>query len=443
MFEKLTFSRTLAEFRLSGLRWHLWLQRTLAFGTLLGVVLLCAVILTKTVFLGSDSAHHYSHVWYISDQIFHHARLPLHIQYLESGRALTYPYAVVPYIVTALPYALLGDRAVTAAMVLGFVFYGYAATRARPVLRDPRFLALIYVNTFLIEGLLSFQFAFIWACVFFFLCVEAIDKRLWPAAAIWAILAVTTHPFAGAAGVAGYSLYAIIRRPRDIVPLGTAMAVAALIVLPYALYIRTAPTIGDTKTSYIIGTLRYMARFRGATLFLPLIVAPLAPILRPLFVPAFLTLAVIFGVRLLHKDVNTYGLNHNSAPFYGEFLKSPQFDRSLTYRVLEPNDREDGAYQLIKQGAVLGQEFFDQSQFRRWWYTLDMYSCFLGAKNIDVVFFETEYKWKFNQNEQWPLGEFTKQGKVRVLYADPLGRFIAYDVRGAKTAGARISDCGF
>ncbi|MGD0765742.1 MAG: hypothetical protein ABR978_05490 [Dehalococcoidia bacterium] len=430
-------------FRLSGLRWHLRLQRTLAFGTLLGVGVLCAVFLTKTVFLGSDSAQHYSDVWYISDQIFHHARLPLHIQYLDSGRALSYPYAVVPYTVTAVPFALFGDRAVTVAMVLGFVLYGYAATRARPVLRDPRLLALIYINTYLIEGFLSFQFAFIWACVFFFLCVEAIDKRLWLPAAIWAILAVTTHPFAGAAAVGGYSVYAVVRRPRDIVPLGSAMAVAALIVLPYALYIRTDPSIGDTKTSYIIGTLKYMVRFRGIALVLPLIVAPLAPVLRPLFLPAFLTLAAIFGVRLLHKDVNTYGLNHNSAPFYGEFLKSPQFDRSLTYRVLEPNDREDGAYQLIKQGAVLGQEFFDQSQFRRWWYSLDMYSCFLGAKNIDVVFFETEYKWKFNQNEQWPLGEFAKQGKVRVLYTDPLGRFVAYDVRGAKMAGARLSDCGF
>jgi len=442
MFEQVALFRAVASNR-AGLRWHLSLQRTLAFGTLLGVALLCAVFLTKTVFLGSDSAHHYSHVWYISDQVFHHARLPLHIQYLESGHALTYPYAVVPYTVTALPYALFGDRAVTVAMVLGFVLYGYAATRARPVLRDPRLLALIYVDTFLIEGLLSFQFAFIWACLFFFLCVEAIDKRLWLAAAIWAILAVTTHPFAGAAGVAGYSLYAVIRRPRDIVPLGTAMAVAALIVLPYALYTRTTPAVATTRASYIVGTLKYMARFRGTALLLPLVVATLAPILRPLFVPAFVTLAAVLGIRVLHRDVNTYGLNHVSAPFYGEFIASPQFDRSLTYRVLEPNDREDGAYQLIRQGAVLGQEFFDQSQYRRWWNTPQQYSCFLGAKNIDVVFFETEYKWKFYQNEDVRLNALVNQGKAQVLFRDPQGRFTAYDVRGAKTAGARLSDCGF
>ena len=75
----------------------------------------------------------------------------------------------------------------------------------------------------------------------------------------------------------------------------------------------------------------------------------------------------------------------------------------------------------MKHGAVLGQEFFDQSQFRRWWYSLNMYSCFLGAKNIDVVLDETDYKWKFNQNEEWPLGEFVKQGKAQIIYRDPQG----------------------
>jgi hypothetical protein len=72
-----------------------------------------------------------------------------------------------------------------------------------------------------------------------------------------------------------------------------------------------------------------------------------------------------------------------------------------------------------------------------------MYSCFLGAKNIDVVLYEADFKRKFNQNEEWPLGEFVKQGKAQVIYQDPKGRFTAYDVRGAKKPGARISDCGF
>jgi hypothetical protein len=443
LFERIAFPRAIGSSGEALGRWHARTQWALAFGVLSGFAVLCAVILTKPFLLGSDSAHHYSHVWYVSDQIFHHARLPLHIEYLESGKALTFPYGVVPYVVTAIPYAVLGDWAVTAAMVAGVVLYGYAATRARPVLRDPRLLALVYLNTFLIEGIVSFQFTFIWSCIFFLLCVEAIDKRRWVPAAVLAVFAVTTHLVAGSIAVAAYALYVTIRRPRDVVPLGTAMGLAALVCLPYLLYAHSTPAVGSTRVSYVIGTVKYMARFRGSIVAMPFIVAALAPVLRKLFVPALLTLALVFGFRLQHGHVNVFGLNHASKPFYGEFIDSPQFDRSLTYRVLEPNDQEDGAYQLIKHGAVLGQEFFNESQFRRWWYSLDMYSCFLGAKNIDVVLYETAYKTKFNQNEEWPLGEFVKQGKARVIYEDPRGRFVAYDVRGAKKPGTRISDCGF
>ncbi len=443
MFERIAFARAIGPSSEAFARWHLRTQWLLAFGALSGFGIFCLVILTKPFFLGSDSAHHYSHVWYVSDQIFHHARLPLHMGYLESGKALTFPYGVVPYVVTAIPYAVLGDWSVTAALVLGVVLYGYAATRARPALRDPRLLALLYLNTFLIEGIVSFQFAFLWSCVFFLFCVEAIDKRRWTWAAVLAVAAVTTHLVAGSLAVGAYALYATVRRPRDVVPLGAAMGVAALICLPYLFYAHSTPSVSATRVSYIIGTIKYMTRFRGAIIAMPFVVAALGPVLKPLFIPASLTLAAVFGVRLYGDHVNTTGLTHNSKTFYGEFIDSPQFDKSLTYRVLEPNDEEDGAYQLVKHGAVLGQEFFNESQFRRWWYSLDMYSCFLGAKDIDIVLYETAYTPKFNQNEQWPLGEFVKQGKVKLIYADPKGRFLAFDVRGAKKPGAHLSDCGF
>jgi len=219
------------------------------------------------------------------------------------------------------------------------------------------------------------------------------------------------------------------------------MAIAALVVLPYALYVRTTPAVDSTPTQHIWGTVRYMARFRGTEVALPFVVSILAGVLRPLFLPAFLALAVTFGIRLQGKHINTYGLNHNSNPFYGDFVRSPEFDRSLTYRVLEPNDRENGAYQLIKNGAVLGQEFFDQSQFRLWWDTPEMYTCFLGAKKIDVVLLEKDYIRKFNRNEHTRLAELEQQGKAKLIYQDPAGRFTAYDVRDARTEGVSLDDC--
>jgi hypothetical protein len=362
---ELTLPRTYESWTSRLLRWHTALQYTIAIGTLLGVAFLCGMMLSKTVFLGSDSANNYAHVWYIYDRVFFHARLPLHVAYLESGHALTFPYAVVPWAVLAIPFALVGDRAVTIGMVAGFAFYGYAAVTARPVLRDARLLALVYANSFLIEGLVSFQLAFIYACAFFFMFAAAVDQRRWVIAAVWALLAITTHPFAGVASVGGYSLYAFARRPRDMLPLAGALAVVALTVLPFALYIRTTPSVDTTRDSDIVGTLKFMARYRGTVIIAPLAIAAFAPVLRPAFLPAFLAMSLLFVHRIDTKQVNTFGLDRVSHPFYGEFLASPQLDRSLRYRVLEPNDREDGAYQLMRHRIVVAQEFFDQSQFRR------------------------------------------------------------------------------
>lgn len=442
MLGELTPAITTESVSRAAARWYVRAQYAAAWGALAGIAVLAAIILSKSFFLGSDSANDYAHVGYISDQIFHHGRLPLHVAGLERGDALTFPYGVVPWLVAAMPYALVGDRAVTAMMIAGFAAYGYTAARARPALRDPRLLALIYMNTFLIEGLVSFQMSFIWSCAFFFLYIEAVDGRRWPLAAALAILAITTHPFAGAASVGAYAVYAAIRRPREIAPLALALAVTAIAVAPFALYIRTTPSAGSTHEHDLMATLRFIARYRGLVVVLPLMVAAFAPAFRLLYPVVFAAMAVTFIVRIENKKVNTFGLDRDSRPFYGQFIDSPQFDRGLTYRVLEPNDREDGAVQLLRHGAVLGQEFFDQSQFRRWWNSPQQYACFLGAKHIDVVLLEADYPMKFSQNEDVRLREFEAAGAARVIFRDPQGRFTAWDVRGARQDGARLSDCG-
>jgi len=447
MLGELTRTRAVEDWARVAARWHLRAQNVLALSSLAGVAFLCAIVLTKTFFLGSDSANNYAHVWYIYDRIFHHAELPLQMAPLESGRALTFPYAVVPWLLTVVPYAVLGDRAVTLAMVAGFVLYGYAAARARPALRDPRLLSLIYVNTFLIESLVSFQMAFVWACAFFFLFVEAVDRRWFALAAVLAVCAVTSHPFAGAPAVGLYAAYAAARRPRDITRLAVAMLVALIVLVPFALYIHSAPAVASTRSQDLAGTLRFMLRYRGLVVVLPLIVSAFAPAFRTLFIVAFLAMALTFVQRIEAKKVNTFGIDRNSHTFYGEFLRSPHFDPRMRYRVLEPNDREDGAYQLIRGGAVLAQEFFDQSQFRRWWNSPEQYACFLGAKRVDVVLLERDYHWKFNQNEDARLREFEANGVAHVVYQDERPdrkgpRFWAYDVRAARRDGVTLADCG-
>ena len=55
---------------------------------------------------------------------------------------------------------------------------------------------------------------------------------------------------------------------------------------------------------------------------------------------------------------------------------------------------------------------------------------------------EKDYPLKFSQNEDVRLREFEQQGKARLIYRDPRGRFNAYDVSAARTNGAKLSDCG-
>lgn len=396
-------------------------------------------MLSKELFLGADSAHHYAHVWYISDQIFHHARLPLRVHLIESGQALTFPYAFVPWLVTAMPFALIGDRAVTIMHVAGFVFYGYAATRARPALRDPRLLSLLFINTFLIEALVSFQFAFVWSVGFFFLFVAAADRSAWLWAAIWAVIAITSHPFAGTLTVAAYAAFAAVRRPRALLPLGVTMAAVTVAVAPYAWYISTAPPAGSTDDSELFETLKLMARYRGTLVVLPLVISMCAPAFRHAYLVVFAAMALTFAGRIDRQQVNTYGIDGTSQPFYGEFIASPAFDRTLQYRVLEPNDREDGAYQLLRNGARLTQDFFDESQFRRYWDSPEQYRCFLGAREVDVVLMEWDYLGKFYQNESDLLIAAEQAGDVPVLYRHP--EFAAFDVRNIARPGADLDDC--
>jgi ribulose bisphosphate carboxylase small subunit len=200
--------------------------------------------------------------------------------------------------------------------------------------------------------------------------------------------------------------------------------------------------VSETNQHDLWGTLRFMAGYRGLVIVMPLFVSALAPSLRAMYLPVLVAMALTFATRVEEKKVNTFGIDRNTHAFYSTYLHSPAFDRALTYRVLEPNDREDGAYQLMRGGAVLGQEFFDQSQFRRWWNSPQQYACFLGAKRIDVVLLEKDYPLKFNQNEDARLREFQVQGRAQVIYHDPKGRFDAWDVRGARQDGARLSDCG-
>ncbi len=123
-----------------------WVLSLTFFAVLMGMVGI------KSVFLGSDSVMNYARVWYLDRLIFHDHTFDWHVRYLVDGKALTFPYGVVPWLATVPFYHLFGDRAVTLSFLAGILFYFYAATRARPALADPRMLAIMALSSLLVAS---------------------------------------------------------------------------------------------------------------------------------------------------------------------------------------------------------------------------------------------------------------------------------------------------
>ena len=139
-----------------------------------------------------------------------------------------------------------------------------------------------------------------------------------------------------------------------------------------------------------------------------------------------------------------YGATHRSSDIYAAFFQSPSFQPGATYRVLEPTEREDGMYRFMRHGAVLSNEFFNESVFRRGW-TEPQYGCYAAFKGIDFVVVEKAYLARWRVNEGTLLQSLVNEGNANVVYTDPAGRFTVYDIRDFTSAQSKphsLKDCG-
>ncbi len=96
----------------------------------LALLVMAANVLAHGLFLANDSMEHYRHIWYLSEQLSITAAC--HCTYVDSGKAMIFPYGIVPYLVAAALYQVLGDWAVTLFMVAGVLAMVWAAGLARP-----------------------------------------------------------------------------------------------------------------------------------------------------------------------------------------------------------------------------------------------------------------------------------------------------------------------
>jgi hypothetical protein len=225
----------------------------------------------------------------------------------------------------------------------------------------------------------------------------------------------------------------------------------AVALVPVFWMMMLTPSIRENSLRTVILSVLDILPRRGTIMAGPFLLTALAPFVNRFYRPslAFVVGAAVAGVLLatgpLHYHYGGYyGAIHRSTDIYADFFRSPRFEPGATYRVLEPNEREDGMYRFIQHGAVLSNEFFSESIFR-WNWTEPQYACFTAFKAIDYVVIEKAYLHQFHRNEEELLQSLAGSGRAELAYTDPDGKFAVYDIRrfaAEQRKPASLRECG-
>ena len=417
-------------------------------------------MLTRGMYLANDTVNNYVHVWYISDRLFSSGGIPIRFAGLDGGRAFTFPYGLTPWLVNALVYPLLGDWSVTLFLVLGGMAAFAAAMLVRPSLRDPWLALLFIANPFFIDALAGGQYSFLWSAAGFFVFIRGVERRSWPlaAAAMW--FTVSTHPIEGGLGVAAYVAFCAAFRPRLRMPLLGVTALALPFLAPSLYFAARTPAVGENSVGTIALSILQDLPRRGSVMAAPFVLEWAAPVLRRHYRTLGVAFAAIAAPMVLLSGgalANVPGLGRfarqgsyagmvsaATTSEYRGYVASGDFHSGAVYRVLSPNEREQGAYYLVRHHGVLANELFSESQHRRSW-SEDRYRCYLAAKGVDRVVVERGYHREFPTNEPALLASLASGGQARVTYGGAADRIAVYDVTRFRDSGPRpasVKECG-
>lgn len=416
-----------------------WVLLALGAPAYLAVAVMVALIASKNIYLGYDSINNYVHVWHIATSwIAGHPSL--RNPWLEGGQALAYPYGFFPWTLAAVFFPMLGDYAVTWVGVLGFVLLLGVVWQTR--LRDqPWLFAVFLLFPPVTEALLSFQVAFVWAVLFGFLYVRALETRSrWAPA--WLVLAVSSHMLVLGPMLIVYDAYAWLFRPEQRKDLVRAGIISLPLLLPVAWYTVCTPSVDFYSPLFLVMTSVITFGPRLGLFGLPFLLAGRRQFFSRL--PFAIGTALFFAglyFALLIPFTSFSGLVDRADNVYSGYLSSHAFVPGATYRIMEASNREQGHYFLIQNGAVLGQELFSESQLRRTW-TLPSYRCVLNSKGIDYVIINRWDGDAFGVHEEGLLRNMVDLTLAKPQYTDPSGRFAVYDVRPAREmARMSVQEC--
>jgi hypothetical protein len=394
---------------------------------ILAVAAFLGGMLRQPFFLGNDSAQSYAHVWFIEQAIFSGEGLPLRMPVLESGRAYTFPYGVVPWLPAALVRPLLGDWAVTASMVGGAVLLIAGIWRWLPRTRSPLLTAVLLLNPQFLGGLAQFQLPTFWALAFACLGAAEFSRGRAVRGTALATAALYAHPLTGGAALLCTALINAETTRRIPWRQAAGILAAGILAAPVVVSCLSTPLVGDVgvltlvwpilltlKRLSILGWAWALNRFHERAMRWWPVIATIA----------LLVIANDF------RNVPPVGLWEASEPRFPDLIAAGRVRPEATYRVLTTTNHEDGMVQLLQAGAHLGQEFFDESIQRRSFGSVGEYRCFLASKRVDHVVVDDEYVTRLGWSDEVPLlDRMVDEGTATLAFRGDAGT-LEYALRG-------------
>jgi hypothetical protein len=398
------------------------------------------LILRNAVFVSDDAISNYGHVWYVSDRIWRFHHIPWSMPVIGHGKALAFPYALVPWLSAALLRPILGDWVVTLWLVVGTVGLIAATFWAFPELRRGWWAAAVLVNPALVVASIIGQLPFLWGASMLMGAVACWRRRRYLPAAVLAGLGQATHPAVvlpmGVVLVAWWWRWEPDRRR-----LLRYYAASLVPAIPAALLVFASPVFEDSDPAIIatgfFGTLGVRLLVLAVPIALVVVQRRLQSSATPLRVttrfPAAVCLTLLISNVVLagplEAEYSWGALGRKPDTQLLTFIRSSKFDPGATYRILRAHDGKIGMYQLMQHKARLDSEFFPESIARNSWPDVTKYSQFLRNRRVDYVIIFRSYDREWRTNEHQLLRELKKPGPDR-CDADRVG---VHQVSAART----------
>jgi hypothetical protein len=396
-----------------------------------GAIVLCVVaaawavvlllILRNAVFVSDDAISNYGHVWYVSDRIWRFHHIPWSMPVIGHGKALAFPYALVPWLSAALLRPLVGDWIVTLWLVVGTVGLIAATFWAFPELRRGWWAAAVLVNPALVVASIIGQLPFLWGASMLMGAVACWRRRRYAPAAVLAGLGQATHPAVvlpmGLVLVAWWWRWEPDRRR-----LLRYYAASLLPAIPAALIVFASPVFGDSDPVVVVTSFFGTLGVRILVLAIPIALVVVQRRLQSNTTPwrvathfpaaacAVLLLSNVVLVGPLEAEYSWGALNRTPDTQLLTFIKSNKFDPGATYRILRSHDGKIGMYQLVQHDARLDSEFFPESIARNNWPDAAKYSQFLRKRHVDFVIIFHTYDREWRTNEHQLLRDLNEEG---------------------------------